>query len=159
VSELAQRLKPIFRSAGYRVNEDTLLKLTPLVQERLVVLDDALEKAGFFFEDEVHPAPDELIGKNMSPEESVNAAYEVYSLLSKLHSINQDVAESPLRELAEKLGIKVGQLFGIIRVAVTGQKISPPLFESMEIIGRDKVLNRIQNAIIILEEVEKRRAD
>ena len=159
VSELAQRLDPIFRSAGYRVNEDTLLKLTPLVQERLVVLDDALEKAGFFFEDEVHPAPDELIGKNMSPEESVNAAYEVYSLLSKLHSINQDVAESPLRELAEKLGIKVGQLFGIIRVAVTGQKISPPLFESMEIIGRDKVLNRIQNAIIILEEVEKRRAD
>ena len=57
----------------------------------------------------------------------------------------------PLRDLADNLGIKVGQLFGIIRVAVTGQKVSPPLFESMEIIGRDEVLKRIQNGIFLLE--------
>ena len=56
-----------------------------------------------------------------------------------------------LRSLADELGLKAGQLFGILRVAVTGQKVSPPLFESMAIIGKEKVLERIQNAIEILD--------
>jgi glutamyl-tRNA synthetase len=47
--------------------------------------------------------------------------------------------------------LNAGQVFGILRVAVTGQKVSPPLFESMEIIGREKCLQRIKNAIEILE--------
>lgn len=152
--ELAKRLKPIFNSAGFKVDDELLLEITPLIQERLVVLDDALDRAGFFFEDDVHPDPMDLVGKNMSPEESANAAKEAYWVLTDLKTINQITAEIPLRELAEKLGIKAGQLFGIIRVAVTGQKVSPPLFESMELIGRDKVLTRIQNAITQLEGLE-----
>jgi glutamyl-tRNA synthetase len=47
--------------------------------------------------------------------------------------------------------LKAGQLFGILRVAVTGQKVSPPLFESMAIIGKEKVLDRIHKAVEILE--------
>jgi glutamyl-tRNA synthetase len=61
------------------------------------------------------------------------------------------VTEPPMREYVEKSGLSANQVFGILRVAVTGQKVSPPLFESMEIIGRDKVLQRLQNAIRILE--------
>jgi glutamyl-tRNA synthetase len=56
-----------------------------------------------------------------------------------------------MREYVEKSGYTANQVFGIIRVAVTGQKVSPPLFESMEIIGRESVLQRLQNAIQILE--------
>jgi glutamyl-tRNA synthetase len=151
VSELAQRLEPIFSTAGIDVNGELLLKVTPLIQERLIVLGDALARAGFFFEDEVQPDPKDLVGKNMSLEDSADAAKEAYELLLNINSIDKDNIELPLRRLADKLGIKVGQLFGIIRVAVTGQKVSPPLFESMEIIGRDKVLTRIQNAIKMLE--------
>jgi glutamyl-tRNA synthetase len=51
-----------------------------------------------------------------------------------------------MRALAEELGLKVGQLFGALRVAVTGQQVSPPLFESMEIIGREESLRRIKLA-------------
>ena len=65
--------------------------------------------------------------------------------------INVETAEPPLRALADELGLKAGQLFGILRVAVTGQKVSPPLFESMEIIGQEKVLERLRRAISILE--------
>ena len=60
--------------------------------------------------------------------------------------------KSPLRLLAEELGLKAGQLFGILRVAVTGQTVSPPLFESMEVIGKAKVMRRLQSAAQILEQ-------
>jgi glutamyl-tRNA synthetase len=49
------------------------------------------------------------------------------------------------------LGLKPGQFFGILRVAVTGRKVSPPLLESMEVIGKEKVLERLQNAIQMLD--------
>jgi glutamyl-tRNA synthetase len=53
-----------------------------------------------------------------------------------LPEINPQTAEQPLRSLAEELNISVGQLFGILRVAVTGQPVSPPLLESMEIMAK-----------------------
>jgi glutamyl-tRNA synthetase len=56
-----------------------------------------------------------------------------------------------MREYVEKSGLTASQAFGILRVAVTGQKVSPPLFESMEIIGKEKVLARLQTAIKLLE--------
>jgi len=56
-----------------------------------------------------------------------------------------------MRQLVDELGLQVNQVFGILRVAVTGQKVSPPLFESMEIIGREQVLERLKNAIVLLE--------
>jgi glutamyl-tRNA synthetase len=58
-----------------------------------------------------------------------------------------------MREFVESSGFSANQVFGIMRVAVTGQKVSPPLFESMEIIGREKVLQRLQNAIRVLESI------
>lgn len=150
IEDLALRLLPFFSSAGYDVNEEKLIRITPLLQERLVTLDEAPEKAGFFFVDEVLPIPEELVGKNMTASESAKAASEAYNVLSGLPEITRDAAEQLLRALAEELMLKAGQLFGILRVAVTGQKVSPPLFESMEIIGRDKVLERIENAVDIL---------
>lgn len=56
-----------------------------------------------------------------------------------------------MRNLVEQLGLSPSQVFGILRVAVTGQTVSPPLFESMEIVGKEKVLGRIREAIHILE--------
>lgn len=128
--------------------------ISPIIQERIVTLDEAPKKAGFFFKDEVQPLPEELVGKKMTPAESAAAARRAYNLLAALPQINVESAEEPMRALAEELGLKPGQLFGILRVAVTGQRVSPPLFESMEIVGSDKVLARIQRAIEILEDIE-----
>jgi glutamyl-tRNA synthetase len=151
--DLSTRLKPFFIKAGYQVNEEILRKVTPLIQERLVTLDDGPEKAGFFFEEEIHPPVNELVGKNMTPQESAKAAREAYKLLQEMPQIDPQITEIPLRNLAGQLDLKVGQLFGILRVAVTGQSVSPPLLESMEIIGKTKVLERIENAFKKLEEL------
>lgn len=154
VPDLAARIKPFFQKAGYEVDDDKLLKITPLIQPRIVTLDDAPEMGGLFFEDEVQPDPEQLVGKKMSVSESAKAARLTYDILVGLPEINQETAEQPLRELADQLGIKAGQLFGIIRVSVTGRTVSPPLFETMEIIGKEMVLERMQNAIALLDSQE-----
>ena len=149
--DLAARIKPFFVQAGYVVDDEKLLKIVPLVRERLVTLDDAVAFAGFFFNETVHPAVEDLIGKDLTAKQSFDVATEVYGVLANLPALNHDVAEPPMRTLVEKLGLQVNQVFGILRVAVTGQKVSPPLFESMEIIGRKQVLERVKYAIALLE--------
>jgi glutamyl-tRNA synthetase len=149
--DLARRVEPYFQAAGYQIQDEVLPQIAPIIQERIVTLDDAPTMAGFFFREEVQPEPGELVGKKMSAAESAAAARRSYEVLAALPEISVETAEAPMRALAEELGLKAGQLFGILRVAVTGQRVSPPLFESMEIIGKEKVLERIQQAIQILE--------
>jgi glutamyl-tRNA synthetase len=150
ITDLAERIKPYFLEAGYEVDDEKLLKVTPLLQPRIITLEDAPEMGGFFFEEEVHPEPESLVGKKMTPAESAKAAQRAYLILAELPEINHETAEEPMRALAEELGLKAGQLFGILRAAVTGRTVSPPLFETMEIIGRETVLERIRKAQEIL---------
>jgi glutamyl-tRNA synthetase len=151
IEELAVRIKPYITAAGLEVPNDLLLKVTPLIRERLVTLDDSLAFARFFFEEQVNPDPEDLIAKGLDAKQSAQIVRRSYEILAALTDISHSVAEPPMREYVEKSGYSANQVFGIIRVAVTGQKVSPPLFESMEIIGRENVLQRLQNAIQILE--------
>jgi glutamyl-tRNA synthetase len=151
--DLAVRLKPYFIGAGLEVPNDVLLKVTPLIRERLVTLDDCLTFASFFFQEDVQPHPQDLIAKGLDSKQSAEIARKAYEILSSLSVISHSIAEPPMREFVESSGFSANQVFGIMRVAVTGQKVSPPLFESMEIIGREKVLQRLQNAIRVLESI------
>jgi glutamyl-tRNA synthetase len=149
--DLSARIKPYFVRAGLPVDEEALLRITPLIRERLVTLDDCLAFASFFFLEKVTPNPDELIAKGLDARQSADIARKSYAILSGLADIAHQTAEPPMRAFVDSAGMNANQVFGILRVAVTGQKVSPPLFESMEIIGREKVLMRLQNAIHILE--------
>ncbi len=156
--DLAARLKPFFEKAGYTVDDELLLKIIPLIQERLTVLTDAPEIAGFYFLDTVEPDPAGLVAKGLTTTQSAEAARRSLQLLSLLPDLKMETAEPPMRAMVEEMGLSAGQVFGILRMAVTGQKVSPPLFESFEIIGREKVLARIQHAVDLLEEMEKASA-
>lgn len=148
--DLARRIKPYLTDAGFEVDNETLLKVTPLIQERLVTLDDCIPFAGFFFKETVEPSHEDLVAKGLDAAQSADLAHKMYEILATLPDLSHQTAEPPMREFVEKSGLSAGQVFGILRVAVTGQKVSPPLFESMEIIGKDKVLLRVQKAIEIL---------
>lgn len=151
--DLTARVKPFLTKAGFNVDDGLLLRITPLIRERLVTLDDSIDFAGFFFKETVEPNPDELIAKGLDAKQSANVARKAYEILAALPELDHAIAEPPMRRLVEQLGLNPNQVFGILRVAVTGQKVSPPLFESMEIIGRAKVLERLQKAIEILERI------
>ena len=149
--DLAARIKPYLTGAGLQVPDETLRKVTPLIRERLVTLDDSLEFASFFFKEQVEPQAEDLVAKGLDAKQSAEVARRSLEILSSLPDLSHLTAEPPMREYVEKSGLSAGQVFGILRVAVTGQKISPPLFESMEIVGREKVMQRLQNAVTILE--------
>lgn len=149
--DLATRLKPYFVREGLTVNDDTLLKIIPLIRERLTTLDDCISFGAFFFKEEISPNPEDLIAKGLDAKQSAEIAKKSLQILSGLSSIGHESAEPAMRSYVEESGLGPNQVFGILRVAVTGQKVSPPLFESMEVIGREKCLQRINNAIAMLE--------
>lgn len=151
--DLARRLKPYFTDAGLAVDDATLLKVTPLIRERLVTLDDCLAFAAFFFKETVEPNPEELIAKGLDAKRSAEVARRAYQILEAGPDLSHERCEPLLRAYVEQSGLSANQVFGILRVAVTGQKVSPPLFESMEIVGREKVLERLKNAIRVLEKM------
>jgi glutamyl-tRNA synthetase len=150
-ADLASRIKPYFVNAGLAVDDATLLRVTPLLQERLVTLDDCLPFGGWFFRQTIEPKAQELVAKGLSAAQSAQAARRSLEVLSGLPVITPETAEVPMRALVESMGLSLAQVFGILRVAVTGQMVSPPLFESMAIVGKEHVLERIRKAIGILE--------
>ena len=90
----------------------------------------------------------------MSASASAAAIDAAKDVILDLPSMESSALEAALRLLADDKELKAGQLFGILRIAVTGQRVSPPLIESMEIIGKDEVIRRISSAIDKLSKLE-----
>lgn len=148
--EFASRVTPYFEHAGLPVDQAKLTMIAPILKERVTTLDDVVDMSGFFFRDEVSVDVNELIGKNLTAEQTRSILEDSLTVLSNAPKMVPELTEPPMREYVETSGLSAGQVFGVLRVVVTGQKVSPPLFESMEIIGREKVLQRIEQAIHLL---------
>ncbi len=146
-AELAARLRPVFEQAGWQVDEHLLTRIVPLIQERIKTLAEAVDMVGFLFRGEILVKAEDLVPKKMSAAEALHALRAAHDTLSALPDFGSAAQETAMRELADRLGLKPGQLFGSVRMAVTGQAVSPPLFETMEILGRDLCLRRLRQAI------------
>lgn len=152
VEELLERLLPFWQRAGLipdplpESERARLLRIVPLVRERLKRLNEVVEWTDFIFRDIEPVPPEKLIGDKMTPQESLAALRRVRELLASIEPFEAEVMESPLRGLAQELGLKAGQLFGIIRWATSGKQVSPPLFGSLEAMGRERVLARLDAA-------------
>lgn len=149
---LMERLIPFWQNAGlvpYPVTPESLAQLrivTPLVQERLKVLKDVAKLSDFIFTDIPTPAPETLIGPKMTAEQSCEALAAVRSLLASLRDWDAATMEPHLRQLCKDLGLKAGQLFGIMRTATSGREVAPPLFGTLEAMGRQTALQRLLRA-------------
>lgn len=122
----------------------------PLVQERIKKLSDVWPLVDFFFSDEVTYERSALVGKGMTTDGTRTALLAAQAVLRGLPEWKPEAMEAALRPLAEQLGLKVGQFFGALRVAITGKSISPPLLESMVIVGRATSLARLDAAAALL---------
>jgi glutamyl-tRNA synthetase len=140
-------------------DEDYVRKVLPLVQERAKTLLEVVGLTKFFFVEELEYDAQMLIGKKMDARSTAEALKAAKQDLEKLvvlqESANRetlpafdaDSLEAVLRPLAEKLRLKTGQLFGVLRVAVTGQTAAPPLFETMAVLGKERSMKRIAAAL------------
>ncbi len=149
--ELARRCMPFLVAAGLPADLETVTRIAPIIRERMVTLDEAPDWMAFFFKDKVEPAPESLIAKDLTAAESRAALARATAELEALPEWTHTAMEEKLRALVEELGLKAGQLFGLVRNATAAQPVSPPLFESMEILGREVTLARLKYALGLLE--------
>jgi glutamyl-tRNA synthetase len=127
-----------------------LARIVPLVQERIKRLDEAAEMTAFFFvEGELQYPLADLLSKRFAPApgEAAAALAAVRERVAALEAWDEGALERVIRPLADELGLKTGELFGAIRVAVTGRTAAPPLFQTMAVLGRERCLARLDAAI------------
>lgn len=150
--DLADRLLPFFLAAGYQAHREKLLAIVPLIRERITKLSDAPAVASFFFVDELPPYPSEDLIPNGADAATALAALEHARDALATTDFRRDRIEAVLRAEAGRLQLKAGQMFQPIRVAVCGRKAAPPLFETLEVLGRETCLKRIGQAIARLRD-------
>jgi glutamyl-tRNA synthetase len=121
-----------------------LIAATPLIQERINTLSEAVDLLAFLFapDDKITIQPD--AGLSPDSADTLEAATEA---LVEVEPYDHDAIEAALRKaLVGELGLKPRVAFGPVRAAITGRRISPPLFESLELLGRASALNRLRAA-------------
>ncbi len=119
------------------------------------MLTEAAEKIDWAFVDAdqiTYPDPSLLIGKKLDAAQSVEVLREGRDILIAVPEFTAAALEAAFREAAADMRVNVGSFFGPFRVAITGKTVSPPLFESMEILGREETVARVNNALAALQE-------
>src|SRR5579863_4123502 len=147
VEDLSARLLPVVQAAGFNVPPETMLRITPLIRERIKFLREVLTAADFFFVDQLPPYdPAELIPQKGDAAMALKVLKRAQEVLPTVE-FKHDPLDQALRGAAQELGVKAGQMFQPIRVAVCGRKNAPPLFETLEVLGKQTTLKRIEQAI------------
>jgi glutamyl-tRNA synthetase len=147
VADLAERLLPVVERAGFAIGAAKMAQITPLIRERIKLLNDVLTVADFFFATELAPYDvAELIPKKGDAAMALKVLQKAWDVLAAAE-FSHDGLEAALRAAAADLGLKAGQMFEPVRVAVCGRKTAPPLFGTLEVLGRDVCLVRIDQAI------------
>lgn len=134
-----------------QVPYEMIARTIPLIQERLKKLSDYLPMTAFIFENEVAPIREELVPKKSTPEEAARILEGAANALGKFEPWTTAELEARSRALATELNVKERDVFMCLRVAVTGAKVSPPLFESMELVGRERSVERLLKAAALLK--------
>ena len=146
VQDLSQKLLPVVREAGFEISPERMLQIAPLIRERIKLLRDVLTAADFFFLDQLPPYdPAELIPQKGDAPMAKKALQKAQAVLPNVE-FKHDPLDQALRAAAQELGLKAGQMFQPIRVAVCGRKNAPPLFETLKVLGKETTLRRIEEA-------------
>ena len=128
------------------VDRDYLVRIVPLIQERIKVLTEAPEMIAYFLEQQPAYDPANLVQRGMSEEEAVRALQRSLEALD-VAEFSSESLEALLRTVGEELELTPRRYFGTLRWAVTGRNVSPPLFDTMEVLGRQRVLTRLHWAL------------
>jgi glutamyl-tRNA synthetase len=146
IEDLSQRLLPIVNESHPNVTAEKMLEITPLIRERIKLLRDVLTAADFFFVDQLPPYdPAELVPQKGDAAMALKVLQKAQTVLANVE-FKHNPLDQALRSAAQELGVKAGQMFQPIRVAVCGRKNAPGLFETLEVLGKGVTLKRIEQA-------------
>ncbi|MBC7235264.1 MAG: glutamate--tRNA ligase [Chloroflexi bacterium] len=150
-NDLAGRLLQTLFRQGIEADFFTVLKLVPLIRERIQTLNEAAKWVDFVFAAQIDYDTEMLIPRKMDRADALKALRAAREALAEAEPFDEEHIEGRLRALSDALGLKASALLGIIRVATTGKTVAPPLFGTLSILGRETTLARIEAAIARLE--------
>jgi len=148
--DLADKVFPYFIEKGLTPDIAKLEAIAPAINERLTTLDDAVELCEFLFKDIATPETTALVIDEKTVKDTKLIAKEVLDLLSKLPIWGASEIDLVMRSFMEDSKLSPRQILGFLREAVAGQKVTPPLFESMAVLGKTNCVERIKRAIDVL---------
>lgn len=149
--ELAQRFVPYYEKAGIEPDLAKLTKIAPIVKERITTLDDVVDMTRFFFKEEVEYFTERFPMQKCTLDETLDIAAKITEKLEGIDTWDAEHLDPVMRALMEAVEKSPRQFFGFLREVISGQRISPPLFESMEILGKEVVLERLQKAVQFMQ--------
>jgi glutamyl-tRNA synthetase len=141
---------PLIEVRGFKVDKERWALIAQHVQERVKVLNEIPEMVEFLFTDTITRDLDAMLGKGIDKPKAKEICEKAYATIAALPEYTIQSTDTALRALAETLGLKVGAVFMVLRIAVTGKKITPPLFESLVALGKEATLARLREVTGLL---------
>ena len=148
--ELAERISPFFNSNEMNAPLDQLEKIAPALKERITTLDDSVQMCEFLFKEDITHEPGTLLIRDMPLEKSKGISEKVIEVVRSLETWTRASIEQQVTAYMEKEALEPRQLFSYLREAVSGQRITPPLFDCMYVLGKDKTILRLEESREIL---------
>ena len=139
------------RMAAWALNRDNLMPIVPLVKQRVLLLSDVVPLTAFFFSGDLNLSPENFKDKKMSPAVIAQALAQVLAAIDESTDWNKDGIAALFKQSADELQLKLRDLLRPFYVAIAGTPASTPLFDSMEILGRDLCRARLRRALEIVQ--------
>ena len=136
--------------AGLNWDESKFRIVAPLIQERLKTFTEIAPQVEFLFKDTIERDLEAMYGKGIDAAVAKTVLEKVLAGVSAVPEFSHDSLEPVLKGVAEELKLKAGPMYGVVRIAVTGKKNTPPLFESLAALGKEKTVERIQQTMALL---------
>ena len=149
--ELRPRMQPFLAAAGLDVDGEKLRRIIPHIQERMQLLPDAIPLVDFLFKAEIERDMPAMLKKGMDAAKAREICGRAAASLGALATFDAGSIEAALRQVAEEAGGKSGPVFSVIRIAVTGKTVTPPLFESVYALGQSDSVRRLEETAKLLE--------
>jgi glutamyl-tRNA synthetase len=150
VADFIARAQPFLEAAGVEVPTEAFAALAPHVQERVKVLTEVPAMIEFLSNKPLQRSMEAMFHKGVDAAKARQIVTEAIEKISALPEFTVQALDQALRALAEEVGLKAGPTFVVLRVAVTGKTITPPLFESFAVLGRDAVVSRLRETLALL---------
>ncbi len=150
-ADFIKRTAPFLKAAEVVIPDEMFAAIAPLVQERVKLLTEVPPMVEFLMDKPLERQIDAMFQKGIDVAKASEILTRSKACLEQLKEFSVTQIDQALRGVAVELGFKPGPAFAVLRVAVTGKTVTPPLFESFAVLGRDRVLSRIAEAIVLLK--------
>ena len=149
-AELAELIYPYFVKSGIQPDRDQLRAIIPAIRDRIITLDDSVEMCRFLFVEGIDQDKENLKIEELDFGETVEIANEMLEILNGISKWNIENLESAIQKYMDEHGLSPRQLLSFLRETVSGQRVTPPLYESLAVLGKERTISRIKGAIDVI---------